>query len=198
MTLLAGVLIATAFTILINDLDALNENLQIERTDKQNLELKIEKKQTEVQTLEAQIEEIQADKEATQAEKDAEIENLKKELQAKREREANEARIAQQRQQVAAKTVTSGCEQYRPLLEKYSWNVDTMLHAMRLESGCNPHAVGDQYVIGGIYAPSCGLLQVRTLAGRPDCESLKNPTVNIATAYQIWQNQGYRAWSVLH
>jgi hypothetical protein len=90
------------------------------------------------------------------------------------------------------------CEAYRHLIARYSWDTETMMRAMRLESGCNPNAVGDQYVIGGVYAPSCGLLQVRTLPGRPNCEQLKNPAFNIATAYKIWQGQGYRAWSVLH
>lgn len=91
-----------------------------------------------------------------------------------------------------------GCETFRPLVEQYDWNVETMMYAMQKESSCNPHAVGDNYVIAGVYAPSCGLLQVRTLAGRPDCESLKDPATNIATAYAIWRSQGYMAWSVLH
>jgi len=73
-----------------------------------------------------------------------------------------------------------------------------MMNAMQLESTCNTNAVGDDRVIAGVYAPSCGLLQIRTLAGRPDCESLKDPATNIATAYQIWLSQGYMAWSVLH
>lgn len=93
---------------------------------------------------------------------------------------------------------TNNCEQYRHLVSQYSWDTDTMMRAMRLESSCNPNAVGDQYVIGGVYAPSCGLLQVRTLPGRPSCEQLKDPAFNIATAYKIWQGQGYRAWTVLH
>lgn len=93
---------------------------------------------------------------------------------------------------------TGSCESYRALVAQYDWNVDTMMYAMSKESGCNTNAVGDNYVIGGIYAPSCGLLQVRTLAGRPSCEALKNPATNIATAYSIWLGQGYSAWSVLH
>lgn len=90
------------------------------------------------------------------------------------------------------------CESYRHLVTKYSWDVETMMYAMRKESGCNTNAVGDNYVIGGVYAPSCGLLQVRTLPGRPSCDELKDPAKNIATAYQIWLSQGYGAWSVLH
>lgn len=84
------------------------------------------------------------------------------------------------------------------MVQQYDWNVDTMMYAMQKESNCNPNAVGDNRVIGGIYAPSCGLLQVRTLKGRPSCEELKDPATNIATAYRVWQGQGYRAWSVLH
>ena len=101
--------------------------------------------------------------------------------------------------QAAPKQATgSGCEQYRHLVQQYSWNVETMMYAMQKESGCNNMAVGDNYVIAGVYAPSCGLLQIRTLSGRPPCEELKDPATNIATAYSIWKSQGYRAWSVLH
>lgn len=69
---------------------------------------------------------------------------------------------------------------------------------MQKESNCNPNAVGDNFVIAGLHAPSCGLLQVRTLKNRPDCETLKDPATNIDWAYKIWRSQGYKAWSVLH
>lgn len=102
-------------------------------------------------------------------------------------------------QQPVSSTTTSGsCEQYRYLVEQYSgWNVDTMMYAMKKESSCNTSSVGDNRIIGGIYAPSCGLLQIRTLQGRPTCEQLKDPATNIQWAYKIWQGQGYSAWSVL-
>lgn len=89
-----------------------------------------------------------------------------------------------------------GCENYRAELSKYSWNVDVALQVMRAESGCNPNAVGDQRVIGGIYAPSCGLFQIRTLSGRPDCETLKNPITNIQWAYKLYSASGWQPWSV--
>ena len=89
-----------------------------------------------------------------------------------------------------------GCENYRQLISQYNWNVNVMLQIAQAESGCNPSAVGDTWVIRGLYAPSCGLFQVRTLAGRPDCESLKDPATNIAWAYKIYMGQGYPAWSV--
>ena len=70
---------------------------------------------------------------------------------------------------------------------------------MKGESGCNPAAVGDNYPIAGVLAPSCGLLQVRTIdPARGTCEQLKDPAYNIAAAYKIWQGQGYRSWTVLH
>lgn len=90
-----------------------------------------------------------------------------------------------------------GCEHYRAELAKYSWDVQTMMYAMQKESSCNPNAVGDNYAINGLHAVSCGLLQVRTLAGRPSCQELKDPVTNIAWSYKIWQSQGYRAWSTL-
>ena len=91
------------------------------------------------------------------------------------------------------------CESYRSLLSQYSgWNVDTMLYAMRKESGCNPGAVGDNYPINGLHAVSCGLLQVRTVSGRPSCAALKDPATNIAWAHKIYLGQGYRAWTTLH
>lgn len=92
----------------------------------------------------------------------------------------------------------ANCESYRSLVSQYDWDVETMMYAMSKESGCNPGAVGDLRTINGVYAPSCGLLQIRTLPGRPSCDQLKDPATNIATAYIIWSNQGYQAWTVLH
>lgn len=90
----------------------------------------------------------------------------------------------------------TGCAHYVSLLNKYNWNVSTMTKVMQAESGCNPNAIGDTRVIGGIYAPSCGLFQVRTLKGRPNCAQLQDPATNIAWAYRIYQGQGMSAWSV--
>ena len=89
-----------------------------------------------------------------------------------------------------------GCENYRQLISQYDWNVEVALQISQAESGCNPTAVGDQFAINGLYAPSCGLFQVRTLSSRPSCEALKDPATNIEWAYRIYQGQGYNAWSV--
>lgn len=88
------------------------------------------------------------------------------------------------------------CEPFHEILEKYDWDASVMAAIMRAESGCNTGAIGDTWVISGLYAPSCGLFQIRTLAGRPDCESLKDPSTNIEWAYKIYKGQGLAAWSV--
>lgn len=89
-----------------------------------------------------------------------------------------------------------GCANYQHIINKYNWNKKVLAAICHAESGGNPNAVGDTRVIGGIYAPSCGLFQIRTLAGRPSCEQLKDPETNIAWAYRIYLGQGHSAWSV--
>lgn len=93
--------------------------------------------------------------------------------------------------------IQTGCEQYRHLISQYFGDkTDVFLEIANKESGCNPMAVGDTEVIGGIYAPSCGLFQVRTLSSRPSCDELKDPATNIAWAHRIYLGQGFKAWSV--
>jgi hypothetical protein len=89
-----------------------------------------------------------------------------------------------------------GCENYRQLVSQYEWNVEVALKVMRAESGCNPSAIGDQYTIRGLYAPSCGLFQIRTLQGRPTCEQLQNPATNIEWAIKLYRASGWQPWSV--
>ena len=87
------------------------------------------------------------------------------------------------------------CDVVRQEASKYDWDVNIIGAISESESGCEAWSVGDNYVIAGIYAPSCGVLQVRTLAGRPDCESLKDIPTNVRAAYQVWTEQGYQAWT---
>lgn len=90
------------------------------------------------------------------------------------------------------------CEQYRHIFSKYDWNVNQMMAIAMAESSCNTNAKGDDRVIGGLHAPSCGLTQVRTLKGRPTCEALKDPATNIEWAYKIYKGQGLKAWSMFN
>jgi hypothetical protein len=76
-----------------------------------------------------------------------------------------------------------------------SWDCATALAVAKCESGFNPVAKGDNYVIGGLYAPSIGIFQIRLLAGRPSENELYDPYVNIDYAHSMWQGQGWRPWS---
>ena len=90
----------------------------------------------------------------------------------------------------------TGCEAYRAEIEKYDWNANIAMAIMKAESGCRTTAVGDNYPIGGLHAPSCGLFQVRTLKGRPTCNQLQDPATNIAWAYKLYGASGWKPWSV--
>lgn len=95
------------------------------------------------------------------------------------------------------RSTSNGCEPIRSLVAQYNWNQSIALAIIQAESGCNPNAVGDNYPINGLYAPSCGLGQIRTLAGRPSCEQLKDPATNIAWMYKISSGgTNWRPWSV--
>lgn len=100
--------------------------------------------------------------------------------------------------EMAAVTVSLpvGCEKYTHIIAQYDWNINTATAICQAESSGNPMAIGDNYPINGLYAPSCGLFQVRTLASRPSCSELQDPSTNIAWAYKVYTGQGWRAWSV--
>lgn len=95
-----------------------------------------------------------------------------------------------------APVAAGGCEAFRTIVSEFDWDVSVMMAIMQAESGCTPHAVGDDYPIEGVHAPSCGLFQIRTLTGRPNCEALKDPRTNVEWAYKIYKGHGLRAWSV--
>lgn len=86
----------------------------------------------------------------------------------------------------------SNCEEYRYIFEKYNWPVEIALAVCREESRGYTGAVGDSH----IPPVSCGLMQIRTLAGRPSCEELKDPETNIKVAYDLWRAYGFIPWSV--
>lgn len=94
----------------------------------------------------------------------------------------------------APRTAT-GCE----IANKYDWNVQIAIAICIAESGGISTQTGDNYVINGLYAPSCGLFQIRTLVGRPTCEQLKDPATNVEWAYKISkQGTDWTPWSVFN
>ena len=94
--------------------------------------------------------------------------------------------------------VPESCSPYVAEVEKYAWNPSVIIKIMRKESFCDSSAVGDRKLeFGhGRFGMSCGLLQVRILPGRSyDCDDMKDPVRNIAEAFGIYEQQGYKAWS---
>ena len=83
------------------------------------------------------------------------------------------------------------------LIRKYfpqeEW--DRAYNVMKGESGGNPGAVGDDYPIRGLHAPSYGLFQIRGLPGRPAKEQLLDPEFNTRYAADMWKNQGWGPWT---
>lgn len=84
------------------------------------------------------------------------------------------------------------CTKYSFIFEKYDWPVDIAMQVCKYESQGNEKSIGDRDTN---YA-SCGLMQIRTLPGRPSCEELKDPETNIEFAYNLWSDNGWRPWSV--
>lgn len=71
-----------------------------------------------------------------------------------------------------------------------------MVAISKAESHCRADAVGDKTLTftknGRTYGYSIGALQVRILPGREWCETGDY----YECAHNIWESQGYRAWSV--
>ena len=67
-------------------------------------------------------------------------------------------------------------------------------NGMMGESGGRSDAVGDDYPINGVYAPSYGLFQIRGLPGRPKKEQLFDPEFNTKYAADMWRGQGWKPW----
>lgn len=92
----------------------------------------------------------------------------------------------------------TGCDKWRVLVSKYDWNTHIAMAVMEAESSCVEAKIGDDYPILGLWRKSCGLFQVRTLDGRPACEQLKDPAVNVDWAYKIYSaalSRGQDPWS---
>lgn len=68
-------------------------------------------------------------------------------------------------------------------------------NVMKVESGGNPGAVGDNYPIRGQTIPSYGLFQIRALPGRPAPTVLLNPEENVKYAASMQAQQGWGPWT---
>lgn len=90
-----------------------------------------------------------------------------------------------------------GCEQYRPLVAQYSWNVDVAMAVMQAESSCNPNAVNwtDNHRVckGSFSLMQVGCFWYPHFGYTIDTKF--NPEINISIAYKIWERSGFSPWS---
>lgn len=114
-----------------------DNQLKIEKSNQQQLQIDIKKRDSDLQKKQDELK-LKSD----EAEKlKQQNEQLQKDLQAKRERQAEEARLAAA-QRNAAVGIAGNCETYRPLVQKYFGEAtNAAMITMSKESGCNPNAV---------------------------------------------------------
>ncbi|MDO4868058.1 MAG: transglycosylase SLT domain-containing protein [bacterium] len=99
---------------------------------------------------------------------------------------------APQPQNALVHRTVGGCEEFREIVEKYSWDSKVMLAIAQAESGCNPRSDNSELNADGTY--DYGLFQINSVHGY-NRNTLANPAKNTEIAFKIWQLQGYRAWS---
>ena len=81
------------------------------------------------------------------------------------------------------------CEQYRPILSKYNWDVNVAMAIMKAESGCRHEAFNPEWHRG--CQGSRGLFQIACVHH----DSTFDPEANIAAAYRIYSARGsWRDW----
>lgn len=141
-----------------------DNQLNIEKSNRNQLQIDIKKRDSDLQLKQ---EELQKKNQETEQLKQ-QNEQLQKDLQAKRERQAEEARLAAAQRSVAV-SVGGNCEAYRPLVQKYFGDATpAAMVVMQKESGCNPNAVSP--------TNDHGLFQLNNMA-------IYEPEANIRAAY---------------
>lgn len=135
LAIIASILIAVPVAMVFQ-----NHNNQIKGAqDKANhFQIDVQKKDSELKKLQIQTTEQKKADEAEKLKLQQENEQLKKDLQAKRDKQASDAKLAA----AAASGVSGDCESYRPLVQKYfGASTASAMITMSHESGCNPNAV---------------------------------------------------------
>lgn len=100
---------------------------------------------------------------------------------------AERAKVQPTRLVTSQQSISSGgCEQYRPLVSQYPWNVDVALAVMKAESNCRPEATH----LNSNGSVDHGLFQLNNI-------NVHDPAQNIAIAYnQKYALFGWRPWVV--
>lgn len=103
---------------------------------------------------------------------------------------AEPAVVPEPRKAPATKPLSTNCEAYRHLVEKYNWNVNVAMKVMQAESSCNPEATNlkDNH---GVCKGSFGLFQISCHGGK-----IYDPASNVAAAYAKYAARGWQPWGV--
>lgn len=186
------VLVALITAVPLSSVLAKRDNqLKIERSDKQQLQLKIESVEKQLQNRNEMIKQQEEQLKQKDAELQAKAELKRKQEIAKAE-EAERARQASVARSAGGATYSGGgnCEAYRGIVAQYAWNVNVAMEVMRAESGCNPQAKNttDNH---GVCIGSFGLFQISCHSG-----AVYDPAENVAIAWQKYSARGWQPWGV--
>lgn len=180
-----ALLIAVPLTSALSSRD---DQLKIERSEKQQLQLKIESVEKQLQNKDADLEQKNKQIESEQ-QKNKELEEK---LQAKLKRE-EQARLAAERARQAPVVASGGanCDLARQLINQYDWNKDVAYKVMLAESSCNARNEnwGDYHSFANCRG-SFGLFQINCSHGQ-----VFDPAKNVAIAYSMWKSSGWQPWS---
>lgn len=164
--------------------------LKMERSTNQQLELKIDSVEKQLENKNVEQEKLKQENEKLKADLQAKAELKRKQELAKAEAErARQASVAVSAGG-ASYNGSGNCEAYRSLVAQYSWNVDVALAVMKAESSCNPQAVNrtDNH---GVCMGSFGLFQISCHGGQ-----IFDPAQNVAAAWSKYQARGWQPWGV--
>lgn len=165
--------------------------IKMERSNSQQLQLKIDSVEKQLEQKNLEQEQIKQENEKLKAEVQAKAELKRKQEIAKAE-EAERARQASVAISAGGASYSGGgnCESYRGLVSQYGWNVSVALAVMKAESGCNPQAVNrtDNH---GVCMGSFGLFQISCHGGQ-----IFDPAQNVAAAWAKYSARGWQPWGV--
>lgn len=175
-----------------NWLSDLHTKYKLELEKSKHLQLKVETIQQQAETKATEAEQLKQENKSLQDQKS----QLEKDLQAKRERQAEEARIAAENSQRRSSAIlvsqsSGGSGSCVDEIRKYDWPQQTALAVMNGESSNVPGKVNDNPRTGDY---SVGCFQVNLIGSlrlsRPSEDSLKTAEVNVRWAYDHWVSEG--------
>lgn len=89
-----------------------------------------------------------------------------------------------------------GCEAYRHLVARYTWDQDVAYAVMQAENrSCDPNVTSPVNKNGSV---DRGLFQVNSIHADMvdgDLSRLYDPATNVEIAYRIYRGSGWTAWS---